>query len=156
MVTSGHRTATAAGVSPAATVEVWDVFVRVFHWSLVGLFVFAYFTGEGWRRGHEFAGYAIAALVALRTVWGFVGPKFARFVGFVRPPAVVVGFLAATARMRARRYLGHNPAGGAMVVTLLIAIAVIAGSGYLMTTDAFWGVEWIEDLHLPWSTSPSR
>ncbi|MNT72096.1 hypothetical protein D3C72_2106640 [compost metagenome] len=49
--------------------------------------------------------------------------------------------------MRAKRYLGHNPAGGAMVIALLLAISGIAATGYMMTTDAFWGIEWVEETH---------
>jgi cytochrome b len=146
-MSTGTLETQAAGETPAATVRVWDPLVRIFHWSLVGLFAFAYFTGDEWQRPHEMAGYVIAGLVVLRVVWGMVGSKFARFTSFVKPPAVVASFLVATARFQAPRYLGHNPAGGAMVIALLLAIAVIATSGYLMTTDAFWGVEWVEDLH---------
>ncbi len=49
--------------------------------------------------------------------------------------------------MRARRYVGHNPAGGAMVIALLLAISGIVTTGFMMTTDAYWGVEWVEDAH---------
>jgi cytochrome b len=49
--------------------------------------------------------------------------------------------------LRAKRYLGHNPAGGAMVIALLAALAVVTGTGVMMTTDAFWGLEWVEELH---------
>ena len=49
--------------------------------------------------------------------------------------------------MKARRYVGHNPAGGAMVLLLIAMIAGIVTSGYMMTTDTFWGIEWVEDVH---------
>lgn len=128
-------------------VRVWDPFVRVFHWSLVSLFLFAYFSAEDWNRGHRLAGYTIAGLVALRIVWGFVGSHHARFSSFLFHPTTVVRFLGDSVKMKAPRHLGHNPAGGAMVVVLLIMIGVIAGTGYMMTTDAYWGVEWVQDLH---------
>src|SRR5262249_49770075 len=129
-------------------VRVWDPFIRVFHWSLVALFAFAFVTGDAWMKAHVLAGYAIAALVAMRIVWGLVGSRHARFASFVFGPRPTLAFLRDTMRMKARRYLGHNPAGGAMVVTLLVALAVIVSTGYAMTTDAFWGVEWVEDLHV--------
>jgi cytochrome b len=132
---------------PPATVKVWDPFVRVFHWSLVGLFAFAFLTGDEWQKPHELAGYAIGALVAARILWGFVGSRHARFSSFVRSPAQVVRFVAGTARFSAPRYLGHNPAGAAMILALLAAIGVIATTGYMMTTDAYWGIEWVEELH---------
>jgi len=128
-------------------VAVWDPLVRLFHWSLVVAFVAAWASGEEWRQFHEAAGYAIVALVAIRVVWGFLGTKHARFSDFVTRPGAVLAYLRDTARLRAKRYLGHNPAGGAMVVALLVLLAVICGSGILMTTDAFWGVEWVEEAH---------
>jgi cytochrome b len=138
----------AAGATNPQMVRVWDPFVRVFHWSLAGLFAFAFVTGGEWKNAHVLAGYAIAALVAMRIAWGLIGSRHARFASFVFGPRTTLAFLRDTVTMRAERYLGHNPAGGAMVVTLLVALAVIASTGYAMTTDAFWGVEWIEDLHV--------
>lgn len=139
-----------AGSEPApgaGRVRVWDPFVRLFHWSLVALFAFAFLTGDEWDAAHEAAGYAIAALVAARLVWGVIGSPHARFVNFVRGPRAVLRFLAATARLRAPRHLGHNPAGGAMVIALLLAIAGIAATGIMMTSDAWFGVEWVEEAH---------
>src|SRR5665647_750717 len=76
----------AGGVTPPAAVKVWDPLVRVFHWSLATLFLVAYVTGDEIERVHVAAGYAIAGLIALRVVWGFVGPRHARFSNFVRSP----------------------------------------------------------------------
>ena len=64
---------------PPATVKVWDPFVRIFHWSLASLFVLAYATGDEIERVHVAAGYAIAGLLAIRVIWGFIGPRHARF-----------------------------------------------------------------------------
>ncbi len=137
----------AGGAMPPATVKVWDPFVRVFHWSLVGLFAFAFLTGDEWQQPHELAGYVIAGLVAARILWGLFGSRHARFSTFVRSPGQVARFISATARFSAPRYLGHNPAGAAMILALLAAIGVIATTGYMMTTDAYWGVEWVEEAH---------
>lgn len=128
-------------------VRVWDPLVRLFHWSLVGIFIFAFATGDEWAKAHETAGYAIAGLVAFRVVWGLVGPRRARFRDFVRGPRAVVGYLRDSVSGRARRHIGHNPAGGAMVVALLAMLAVITATGIMMTTDRFWGVEWVEEAH---------
>jgi cytochrome b len=129
-------------------VPVWDPFVRLFHWSLASLFLFSFLTGDGWDRAHEWAGYAITALICSRVVWGLVGPRHARFADFLYHPAVVLGFLADSLHFRAPRYLGHNPAGGAMVVALLATVAVICGTGIMMGMDAFWGAAWVENLHV--------
>ena len=128
-------------------VPVWDPFVRVFHWSLVGLFVLAFATGDEIEWLHLAAGYAIAGLVALRLVWGFAGPEHARFGSFVRSPREVWQYLRDAARLRALRHLGHNPAGGAMIVALLATLAGTAITGFMMTTDAYWGAQWVENLH---------
>jgi cytochrome b len=137
-----------ASKAKSPVVLVWDPFVRFFHWSLVGLFVFCFLTGDVWDEAHEWAGYAIAALICGRTVWGFVGPRHARFADFLYRPSVILGFLADSLRLRARRYLGHNPAGGAMVVALFVSIAVVCLSGIMMGLDAFWGEAWVEGLHV--------
>jgi len=134
-------------IGSPATVRVWDPLVRMFHWSLVGLFAFAFLTGDEWQTPHETAGYIIAGLVALRVIWGFIGSRHARFKSFVYRPSTVAGFVSDTLRMKARRYLGHNPAGGLMVIALLLAISAIVLSGFLMTTDAFWGVKWVGEVH---------
>ena len=132
----------------SAMVRVWDPLVRLFHWSLVGLFAFAYLTSEGWKSAHIVAGYFVGGLVIFRVLWGVVGTKNACFSSFVRGPAETLDYLRNAVTFRAPRYLGHNPAGGAMTVTLLGAIATIATTGYMMTTDAFWGVEWLEEVHV--------
>ena len=142
-----NHTIEAGGATPPATVKVWDLFVRVFHWSLATLFVVAYATGDEIEKVHIAAGYAIAGLVALRIVWGFVGPRHARFASFVRPPREVLAYLRDVALLRAPRHLGHNPAGGAMVIALLVMLAGTAVTGHMMTTDAYWGAKWVEDVH---------
>ncbi len=134
------------GTSPA-TIRVWDPLVRLFHWSLVGLFFFAFVTGDEWKSAHETAGYIVAGLIGFRILWGLVGPRHARFASFVRGPSAVAGYLGDAVKMKARRHVGHNPAGGAMVLALIAAIAVIATTGYMMETDAYWGVAWVEDVH---------
>ena len=129
------------------TVRVWDPLVRVFHWSLVAAFVIAWSTGDEFMSVHEFAGYVIMGLIAFRIVWGFVGSRHARFADFVKAPGTVVGYLRGSLRRRAPRYLGHNPAGGAMVVFLLVMLIAITATGYMQTTDAFWGVRWVRETH---------
>ena len=128
-------------------IKVWDPMVRVFHWSLAALFLAAYLTGEEARQVHIAAGYAIAGLIALRLAWGFVGPRHARFSNFVRSPREVLAYLRKVAMFRAPRFLGHNPAGGAMIVALLIMLSGTGITGYMMTTDSFWSAEWVEDIH---------
>ncbi len=146
---SPRKTATtkAGGAQPPAMVKVWDPFVRVFHWSLVGLFAIAYVTGDEVEQVHIAAGYAIAALLALRIVWGFVGSRHARFADFVTSPREALGYMRDALLLRARRYVGHNPAGGLMVIALIVMLTGTCVSGYLMTTDAYWGSKVMEEIH---------
>jgi cytochrome b len=137
----------AGGAKPPATVKVWDPFVRVFHWSMVALFAAAFATGDELDRLHIAIGYAIAGLLALRIVWGVVGPAHARFGDFVRGPREVFSYLRDAVFFKARRYLGHNPAGGAMIVALIAMLIGTSISGYLLTTDAFWGSKRAEEVH---------
>lgn len=130
-----------------ATIRVWDLPVRVFHWGLVAAFAVAWLTAEESGRVHRAAGYVVAGLVAFRMIWGLVGSRHARFADFIYRPSTVFAFLKDTVALRARRYLGHNPAGGAMVIALLLAIGVVTSTGIMMTTDAFWGVRWVRESH---------
>ncbi|MGE3992450.1 cytochrome b/b6 domain-containing protein, partial [Pseudorhodoplanes sp.] len=65
----------------------------------------------------------------------------------VRPPREVLAYLRDVALLRAPRYIGHNPAGGAMIIALLAALMGTAITGYMMTTDAYWGAKWVEEVH---------
>jgi len=145
------NTIRARGATPPAAIKVWDPLVRVFHWSLATLFLAAYATGEDTGQVHIAAGYGIAGLIALRIGWGFVGPRHARFSNFVRSPREVLAYLRDVALLRAPRYLGHNPAGGAMIIALLVMLVGTATTGYMMTTDAFWGAKWVEEIHEPFA-----
>ncbi len=140
----GSRPAAAQEVE---TVKVWDPFVRFFHWSLVGGILAAWITADAWDKAHEWIGYFIGGLIAARVVWGFIGPRHARFSDFVRGPRTVLRYIRQILTGHAPRYLGHNPAGGAMVIALMLTVAAIVTTGWMMTLDAFWGVEWVEDLH---------
>ena len=113
------------------TIRVWDPLLRVFHWSLVSLFLFSYLTEDDFLDLHVYAGYAIAGLIAFRLIWGLIGPRHARFSDFVKSPAEVKSYLKDILLFRAKRYLGHNPAGGAMVVALLISITMALMTGML-------------------------
>ncbi len=112
----------------ASEVRVWDPFVRVCHWLLATVVFVDWLTDEP-RWMHVWLGYGAAALILLRLIWGFVGPENARFASFVRGPRAVVGYLAGLMRFSSPRYLGHSPAGGAMVVALLIMVAATCGTG---------------------------
>ena len=130
-----------------AIVRVWDPLVRIFHWLVVLSFGVAWLTAQLSDTVHQTAGYVIGSLVLLRVLWGLAGPGYARFSAFVRGPSRVARYLVSIFRGEEARYVGHNPAGGAMVVTLLAALFLTALTGWMMTTDAYFGVEWVEQTH---------
>jgi cytochrome b len=116
-------------------VRVWDPLLRVFHWGLVAAFGTAWLTAEEVQPVHEIAGYAVAGLVAFRLVWGLVGSRYARFAQFLKGPGDTLAYLGDMARGRDRRYLGHNPAGAAMIVALLVTLSGTAFTGWLMEDE---------------------
>ncbi|GHF42429.1 cytochrome b/b6 domain-containing protein [Seohaeicola zhoushanensis] len=128
-------------------VRVWDPVVRLLHWHLAAFILLAWLTADGMKTAHEALGYAIGGLVVLRLLWGVIGPRHARFASFVKGPAATLGYLDDLRRGRERRFLGHNPAGAAMIVALLAVVAGTVASGLLLESDAFWGSEMMEEAH---------
>ena len=114
------------------TVKVWDPVVRIGHWTLVISFFTAYFTEDDFLTAHVWAGYVLGAVVCFRLIWGFVGTRHARFTNFVRSPSTTIKYLSDLARNRSRRYIGHNPAGAAMILALLTLLAATVFSGLMV------------------------
>jgi cytochrome b len=136
-----------AGSGAAATAKVWDLPQRIVHWALATSVLTAWFTANVFDTVHETAGYTALGLVAFRVLWGFIGPPHARFANFVRRPVIVLRYLGRLVVRQNEAYLGHNPAGGAMAVTLLLLVAVASISGWMQITERFFGVDWVEELH---------
>ncbi|TVO78408.1 cytochrome b/b6 domain-containing protein [Sedimenticola selenatireducens] len=121
---------------PQKEIKVWDLPVRVFHWSLAACFIIAYITEDDFISLHSYAGYTILGLILFRLIWGFVGTRHARFSDFIQPPQNVFSYLKRVLTFTAERYVGHNPAGGAMVFALLLSLILTTLSGM-----ATYGVE---------------
>ena len=115
------------------TIKVWDLGVRLFHWSLVALFVIAYLSGDDDEGAtatlHAWAGYVIIGLLAFRILWGVVGSRYARFSDFVYSPASIIAYLKGLLAGHPKRYLGHNPAGGLMVIAMILTLSAVSWTG---------------------------
>ncbi|MCB1625817.1 MAG: cytochrome b/b6 domain-containing protein [Pseudomonadales bacterium] len=138
---------TAAGNGTVASVRVWDVPVRVFHWLLVISFGAAYLLGdsERWRQIHVMFGYTVLGLIAFRILWGFVGTRYARFTSFLHGPRAALRYVGSLASRKPEHHVGHNPAGSWAVYAML-ALGVATGlSGYLTLNE--FGGDAVEELH---------
>jgi cytochrome b len=110
-------------------IKVWDPLIRFFHWALVSAFIIAYITEEDFLTIHSWAGYLILSLLCIRFLWGFIGTRYARFSDFAYSPTNIIQFLKDTLRLSAKRYLGHNPAGGAMILLMIISLIITGITG---------------------------
>jgi len=128
---------------------VWDIYVRLFHWTLAASILFAWWSGTtgGYvnetfsllglslslkfdvMTWHMYAGYTVLALVLFRLMWGFAGSYYARFSEFVRSPITTARYALQMLQRREPHHLGHNPLGGWMVVALLLLAAAQASTG---------------------------
>jgi cytochrome b len=126
---------------------VWDLPVRLLHWTLAATLVAAWWTSSRPGPAHELIGYGAAALIVMRLVWGFTGNRYARFAHFLRAPLVARDYLKAVLHQRAPRHIGHNPLGGWMVVSLLACVGALALTGWALGTDLLWGYGWPVRVH---------
>jgi cytochrome b len=126
---------------------VWDLFVRVFHWTLVSCVLLNYFVLEEGEAPHEWAGYLAAALVAARIVWGFIGSRHARFSDFFPTPGRLMQHVQAMRSGRPEHHWGHNPLGALMMFLLMGLVIALGITGWMQGTDAYFGEEWLQELH---------
>lgn len=138
-----------SGVAETAhrRIRVWDPLVRIFHWT-VALGTVANLTVlRNVEDPHIYLGYAMVGALTVRLVWGFVGKGHARFSAFVPGPKTLAQYGSALIARREPRYVGHNPAGAVMMLVLMILVAGMGVTGWMMGSDQFWGEPWVEELH---------
>jgi cytochrome b len=114
-------------------IRVWDLPTRLFHWALAGAVLGSFISvkiGGNAMIWHGRFGYAVLTLLLFRLVWGFIGPRYARFSGFIRGPAAIVREI----RGGHLRAPGHSPLGAVSVIALIMSLGVQATLG-LFSTD---------------------
>ncbi len=141
--TSAKMARATAGVANAERRLVWDLPLRVFHWLFAASILASWGTaqlGFTWMQWHLYLGYWMMGLLLFRIIWGFIGPRHARFTSFVKGPAEVWryarGFTGGAAE--AVRSVGHNPLGGLMVILMLLLVAFQVSTGLFATDDVTW------------------
>lgn len=113
-----------------STVRVWDFPIRLFHWLLVGLLAFSWWSGEQHEmEWHRFSGYAILALLIFRIYWGFFGGRTARFAQFLRGPRATVQYARSLIQGPYTSAPGHNPIGGWSVMLMLSTLIAMVVAG---------------------------
>ena len=112
-----------------ASVRVWDLPTRLFHWLIVALVAFSWWSAEeGPIEWHMWSGFAILTLLLFRLLWGLFGSSTARFANFIRGPRAIAGYLS---DMRGWRPVGHTPIGALSVLALLAVLLVQVGTGLI-------------------------
>lgn len=121
---------------PNLLMRVWDAPTRLFHWAIVVLMTFSYVCAmREWNQLHFLSGYTVLALLLFRVAWGFVGSETSRFRQFLRSPAAGLAHLAAFGKREPDTEIGHNAAGGWMVLAMLAALFVQVGTGLFSNND---------------------
>lgn len=121
---------------PKLALRVWDAPTRLFHWAIVLLLILSYVSIEkNWIQIHFYSGYTVLSLLLFRVVWGFVGSDTSRFGNFLRNPLEGLRHLAQFGRREPDTEIGHNAAGGWMVLVILAALFVQTGTGLFARED---------------------
>jgi cytochrome b len=144
---SGSMDKPEAGSVSGGEVLVWDAVVRLFHWIVVTGCVLDLFVLDDGKAAHRFVGYVVAGALTVRFVWGFLGPRHARFADFVPSLTTLKRYLKALLRGEEPRYIGHNPAGAVVMLTLMGLLAAVSITGWMLTLDAYFGDKALEELH---------
>ena len=119
-----------------SAVRVWDAPTRLFHWVLVALLGASWLTErQNWMQLHFLSGYSVITLLLFRVAWGFVGSETARFSGFVKGPLAALRHLAHLLRREPDTEIGHNAAGGWMILLMLALLIVQVATGLCANDD---------------------
>ncbi|MGH8353813.1 MAG: cytochrome b/b6 domain-containing protein [Pseudomonas sp.] len=128
------------------TLRLWDPLVRLFHWSMAGVFIANYFfTEDAW---HRWLGYYVVAWLVVRLVWGFIGSPAARWADFWPTPARLAAHVRALVSLRPCHRLGHSPLGALVMILMMLLMLGLGVTGFMLEEiDYFWGEDLPRDIH---------
>jgi cytochrome b len=116
--------------------RIWDLPTRLFHWVLVVLIFLAWLSAwRDWMKLHVACGLTVLALLLFRVIWGLIGSDTARFSHFLKSPLAAIRHLLQLPRREPDVEVGHNAAGGWMVIGLLALLCVQVGTGLCSNDD---------------------
>ena len=134
-------------MDPSARTRIWDLPTRLFHWLLAALVVFSFTSGKlggDWVTWHFRSGYAIASLLLFRLLWGFAGPRYARFASFLPSPSRVWRTVRSTGSDALPVTAGHSAIGTLSVYALLIVLTVQVSTGVFTNDGSFTEGPWVK------------
>jgi len=133
---------------PRESLRLWDPVVRVFHLSIAGVFAANYFFNEAGDDWHVWLGYYAMGWLLVRLLWGFVGPRSARWSDFWPTPSRLAAHARSLIAGRPEHRLGHSPIGALVMILMLLAMLTVGLSGWAMEeVDALWGADWPLQVH---------
>jgi cytochrome b len=134
----------------ARRTRVWDPFVRAAHWALAALILVDLLNEAGANPWHRYLGYAAALIVAARLAWGLALPGYASLPAMARRARQALPYLKSlrpSSLRPSQAYAGHNPLGALMAFALWTLTLAAGVTGWMLGLDAFWGEQWLQDLH---------
>ncbi len=120
---------------------MWDLPLRLFHWLFALSIVASYVTaklGFDWMQYHFYLGYFMIGLLVFRVIWGFIGPRHARFSSFLQTPSGTWAYAQHLFDRHSTPSVGHNPVGGLMVILMLLLLVVQVSTGLFSTDAVIW------------------
>lgn len=126
---------------------MWDILVRIFHWTIVTGFALEMFVLDEGKWQHRWVGYVILSAILIRILWGFLGTPHARYADWFPTPKKLYIYISSLLKGNEPRYIGHNPAGAVMMIALIFAMTACGVTGWMQGLDRFWGEEWLQEMH---------
>lgn len=134
--------------STEQSVKIWDLLVRVTHWSVVLVFTLNYFVLEPGSQWHQYFGYLALLCVAVRVFWGFGSTGYASFSHISISRSALSTHWVHLKQRNIPKRTGHNPFGWLLAISVWTLILGLAVTGFaLEEIDRFFGNSWLEDIH---------